>query len=36
MSTAARENRIVLMMLAEVSWEDATGKLLDRTRTPGR
>lgn len=28
MSTAARENRIVLMMLAEVSWEDATGKLL--------
>jgi hypothetical protein len=28
MSTAARESRIAVMMLAEVSWEDATGKLL--------
>jgi hypothetical protein len=28
MSTAAREGRIAVMMLAEVSWEDATGKLL--------
>ncbi|MFY9949296.1 MAG: hypothetical protein WAK27_11395 [Candidatus Sulfotelmatobacter sp.] len=27
MSTAAREIRIAVMMLAEVSWEDATGKL---------
>jgi hypothetical protein len=28
MSTAPRESRIAVMMLAEVSWEDATGKLL--------
>ena len=28
MSTTARETRIAVMMLAEVSWEDATGKLL--------
>ncbi len=28
MSTAARESRIAVMMLAEVSWEDVTGKLL--------
>jgi hypothetical protein len=28
MSTAARESRIAVMMLAEVSWKDATGKLL--------
>ena len=28
MSTAARESRIAVMMLAEVSWEDAPGKLL--------